>query len=168
MIPSSHLNALRIIYAQLRNTDIHWALTGSLNFALQGVPVEPHDIDIQTDEAGAYAIERIFHGQVVQPVAFRASERMRSHFGVLEIAGVEVEIMDEIQKRLADGTWEEPIKVEQHRRFVMVEDMLLPVLALEYEHQAYLIMGRIEKAMMLREWLDNQSREQEKQSKTPM
>lgn len=167
MIPPSHLNALRIIYTQLRNTDIHWALTGSLNFTLQGVPVEPHDIDIQTDEAGAYALERIFREHVVQPVAFRASEHMRSHFGVMEIAGVEVEIMDEIQKRLADGAWEEPIKVENHRRFVKVEDMLIPVLALEYEHQAYSIMGRIEKARMLREWLDIQSSEQEKQSETP-
>lgn len=153
MIPPSHLNALRIIYEQLRNTDIHWALTGSLNFALQGVPVEPRDIDIQTDEAGSYAIERLFREHVVRPVAFRASERMRSHFGVLEIAGVEVEIMDEIQKRLADGTWEEPIRVEQHRRFVKVDDMLIPVLALEYEYQAYSIMGRSEKARMLQEWL---------------
>jgi hypothetical protein len=162
MIPPSHLNALRVIYHHLQNTDIHWALTGSFSFALQGVPVEPHDIDVQTDEAGAYAIERLFREHVVQPVAYWASEHMRSHFGVLEIAGVTVEIMGEIQKRLADGTWEEPVNVEQYRRFVNIENMQVPVLSLEYEYQAYSIMGRLEKARLLREWLDSQSHRQER------
>jgi hypothetical protein len=168
MISSSHLSALRIIYERLRNTDIHWAVTGSLNFVLQGIPVEPHDIDIQTDEAGAYAIERIFREQVVRPVEYRASATMRSHFGVLEIADSKVEIMGAIQKHLADGTWEKPINVEQYRRFVNVENILIPVLTLEYEYQAYLIMGRIEKARMLREWLDSQSHRQEHSGDSPV
>ena len=39
---------------------INWAVTGSLRLALQGVPIEVHDIVIQTDKDGAYAIERCF------------------------------------------------------------------------------------------------------------
>ena len=34
--------------------DVCWGLTGSTSFALQGMDYEPHDIDIQTDEATAY------------------------------------------------------------------------------------------------------------------
>lgn len=29
--------------------DFAWALTGSLSFALRGVPLEPDDVDVQTD-----------------------------------------------------------------------------------------------------------------------
>jgi hypothetical protein len=167
MIPPSHLNALRVIYHHLQNTDIHWALTGSFSFALQGVPVEPHDIDLQTDRDGAYAIERLFHEHVVRSVAYWATPAMRSHFGFMEIAGVKVEIMGAIQKHLADGTWEEPVNVEQYRRFVNVENMQIPVLSLEYEYQAYTIIGRLEKARLLREWLNHQGGKQEKCGDTP-
>jgi len=37
------------LYERLGDSDVNWAVTGSLGFALQGVPVEPHHIDIQTD-----------------------------------------------------------------------------------------------------------------------
>ncbi|MCW5852548.1 MAG: hypothetical protein KIT87_20910, partial [Anaerolineae bacterium] len=64
-----------------------WAVTGSVGMALQGIPVEPHDIDLQTDAAGAYEIQRRLAEYSVQPVAFLAGERMRSHFGRLVIEG---------------------------------------------------------------------------------
>ena len=66
MIDSVYLNVLRQIHARLSNTDVNWVVTGSLGFALQGVPVQPHDIDIQTDKAGAYEIERLFSDVVIQ------------------------------------------------------------------------------------------------------
>ena len=60
MIDPVYLNVLRQIHARLSNTDVNWVVTGSLGFALQGVPVQPNDIDIQTDKVGAYEIERRF------------------------------------------------------------------------------------------------------------
>ncbi|MFC6233223.1 nucleotidyltransferase domain-containing protein, partial [Paenibacillus allorhizosphaerae] len=48
---------LELIYERLSMTQINWALTGSTSFALQGLPYEPGDIDIQTDQQGAYEIE---------------------------------------------------------------------------------------------------------------
>jgi hypothetical protein len=121
--------------------------------ALQGIPVEVHDIDIQTDKDGAYEIENCFAEYVVQPVRYSESERIRSHLGVLEIDGIRVEIMGDIQKHLGNQTWEEPVKVERYRHWVEVGGMLIPVLSLEYEYQAYLKLGRVEKAEMLRSWL---------------
>jgi len=56
----------------------------------------------------------------------------------------------DIQKQLADGTWEEPLDLMQHRQFIAFEHMSIPVLSLEYEYQAYMKLGRIEKARMLR------------------
>jgi hypothetical protein len=131
-------------------------VTGSFGFVLQGVPAKPNDIDIQTDEAGAYEIERLFSEFVVKKVKFSATEKIRLHFGALEIDGVKVEIMGDIQKRFEDGTWEEPVNFEHHKRFVEVEGMNVPVLALEYEYQAYMKLGRVEKAQMLKQMLEGE------------
>jgi hypothetical protein len=79
---------------RLRDTEIKWAVTGSLGFALQGLVLEVGDIDLQTDESGAYAM------------AARCAE------------------------------W------------------VIPVLALEYEYESYVQMGRLQKAQMLRDWLE--------------
>lgn len=153
MVDQAYLAVLHIMYARLTNSTVNWALTGSLSFALQGVPVEPHDIDLQTDAAGAYAIERLFAEYVKRRVAFSSAERIRSHFGALEIDGIKVEIMGDIQKRLPDGSWEPPMDIALHRRLIDVDDMRVPVLSLEYEHQAYLMLGRTERAELLKNYL---------------
>ncbi len=155
MIDLVYLNVLHQIHARLFNTDVNWVITGSLGFALQGVPVQPNDIDLQTDEAGAYEIEHRFSDVVIRKVQFSATERIRSHFGALQIDGVEVEIMGDIQKRGADGVWEEVVDPAHYRQMVEIEGLLVPVLSLEYEYQAYLRFGRVEQAKMLRRWLDS-------------
>jgi hypothetical protein len=154
VIAPAFLYALRIIIARLGEPSIDWALTGSLAFALQGVPVEPHDIDLQTDEAGAYAIERQLAAFCIRAVTFSAAEHIRSHFGALLIEGIKVEIMGALQKRLPDGSWEAPVDVRRYRHYVEVEGLRVPVLALEYEYQAYLTMGRHERAALLKQAIE--------------
>jgi hypothetical protein len=158
MVSGPHLNVLRQIIARLDRWEagenrVNWALTGSLSFALQGLPVEPHDIDLQTDRAGAYAVERCFAEAVIRPVAFSAAANIRSHFGALCIDGITVEIMGDIEKRLPDGSWEGPVDLARHRRFVDVEGLRVPVLSLAYERDAYLKLGRVERAALLAEWI---------------
>ena len=160
MIDPVYLNVLRQLYTRLSNTDVSWVVTGSLGFALQveaaksrsigGVPVQPNDIDIQTNKAGAYEIENLFSDVVIRKVKFSTTERIRSHFGALQIDGIEVEIMGDIQKRGANRVWDEAVDLAHYRRMVEIDELLVPVLSLEYEYQAYLKLGRVEKAKMLR------------------
>ncbi|MEW5759751.1 MAG: hypothetical protein AB1779_03175 [Candidatus Thermoplasmatota archaeon] len=153
MIDPRYFEVLRKIYARLSNTNVNWVVTGSLGFALQGMPVKPNDIDIQTDKRGAYEIERHFSDFVTKKVEFSFTERICSHFGELMIDGIKVEIMGDIQKRLEDGSWENHVDLVQHKRVIEIEGMQVPVLSLEYEYQAYLKLGRIGKAEMLMKWL---------------
>lgn len=153
MISNQHFRVLKTIVFYLKDHPIHWAVTGSLGMALQGMSLDVHDIDLQTDRDGAFEIEHILSRYVVNAVCFCESERIRSYLGMLEIDGIQVEIMGDIQKRLEDQTWEEPVKVDLHRQWVEVEGMQVPVLSLTYEYQAYLRMGRIEKAEMIKDWL---------------
>jgi hypothetical protein len=152
MIPTRHEAALRIITSRLEDCPQPWVITGSLGMALQGVPLDVNDIDIQTDQAGAYEIERCLIVYVVQPVRYLASERIRSYLGQLDVDGVKVEIMGAIQKKLDDQGWEDPVEVERYRHWIALDGMRVPVLSLEYEQQAYLRLGRIEKAELLGKW----------------
>lgn len=153
MIEAQYFNVLRKIHFRLVDNQANWVITGSLGMALQGVDVEIHDIDIQTNKDGAYEIEKCFREYQVKPVHYSISEQIRSHIGMLEIDGIKVEIMGDIQKLLDDHTWEEPVKVEDHRCWIEINGIPIPVLSLEYEYQAYLKLGRIEKAETLRKWL---------------
>ncbi len=154
-IDPTYLNILRQIYTRLKDSSINWVVTGSLGFALQNVTVTPQDIDLQTNEAGAYEIERLLSEHITRNVAFSSAENIRSHFGALTIDGIKVEIMGDISKRLEDSTWERPVDLERYKQFVEVEGMQVPVLSLEYEYQAYLKLGRLEKAQMLRKVLQD-------------
>ena len=145
------------MHARLADRSIHWAITGSLAFALQGFAGEVHDIDLQSDREGAYQVERLCSEFVVRPVQYAASARVRSYFGALDLAGVQVEIMGALQKRLPDGTWEAPVDVEQHKIWVAFAGMRLPVLSLAYEAQAYRLLGRLDKAESLLAWLRRRS-----------
>jgi len=102
---------------------------------------------------GADAIERIFADRVTRPVSLLAGPKIHSHLGALNIDGVEVEIMGDIQKREVDESWDGPPDLSRYKRFVEVDGMRIPVLSLEYEEQAYRKMGRVEKADMIRNWL---------------
>jgi len=153
MINSRFTKVLRKLHNNLNTDEINWAVTGSLGFALQGMAVDAHDIDIQTDKSGAYEIERRFSPHMVRNVEFSSSEKIRSYFGELSIDNIKVEIMGDIQKRLPDGTWEHPIDICDNRCFIEYDGLSIPVISLEYECEAYDRLGRTEKAEQVRKYL---------------
>lgn len=150
----THLKVLEKLYVRLKDRDIDWVVTGSLGLWLRGLDTEVNDIDIQTDRLGAYQIERIFSEFTLKPVAFSSAEKIQSHLGALKIDGIKVEIMGDIQKRDAEGRWDSPVDLREYREYVEIEGMQIPVLSLAYEYEAYLRLGRVEKAEMLRKWLN--------------
>ena len=154
-LPASFLPVLHQLHAALHKQDILWAITGSTSFALRSLPFTPKDIDLQTDKDGAYALEAVLRDFVVQPVTFSATDHIRSHFGKLLVDSVPVEIMGDMQK-FVDGRWQPPPDLAQQREFVQFAGLELPVLALAYEREAYEKMGRLETAVILQQWLQNQ------------
>ncbi|MDH7490384.1 MAG: hypothetical protein QHH80_12880 [Anaerolineae bacterium] len=151
-----HLSVLRMLYDVLEGAGVNWAVTGSLGLALQGVPLEPHDVDVQTDEAGAYRIAALFADRVVRPVTFSAKAGMRSHFGALDIDGLTVEVMGDVQHQRADGSWEPPPDLWRIRRWVDIAGIRVPVLSLEHERDAYAKMGRTERVALISRALEAQ------------
>lgn len=153
MIDSHYLNVLRKICTDLLDCRCPWVITGSLGMALQGMVIAVNDIDIQTDRDGAFEIESRLSATIAEPVRYLVSARIRSYLGRLEMDGIQVEIMGDIAKRLDDRTWEAPIQVAQHRRWLAMDGLQIPVLSLIYEYEAYLKLGRMGKADMIRQFL---------------
>jgi hypothetical protein len=154
-VPQPLLAVLRLIADQLRGTPITWAVTGSCSLALQGVPVAVHDIDLRTTAKDAYALEAIFRLHHKRPVSFASTGTVQSHFGALEINGIQVEIIGDMQHRLPDGTWEPLVDMNRFKVWVAVEKIDLPVMSLPFLYQAYQLLGRADKVALLKSWLEH-------------
>lgn len=148
-LPPSFLPPLRRIYQHLQGADIRWAITGSVSMVLQGMALEPNDIDLQADSDGAYVIQDALLEYITQPIYWRESAQVRSHFGALEIDGVKVEVMGDVEKRLPNGLWTPPPDLTTVITHVTYADMRLPVIDLQYEYEAYRLMGREAKAQAI-------------------
>lgn len=136
-----------------RLAGINWALTGSVAHRLQGADVECHDIDIQTDEPGAYTAGEALGEYVVEPVRFRRSLNITSHFGRFRFddLDVDVEVMGAVDRRLVEGSWSGPTDPSDHLIEVVMGDVRVPVMSLVYEADVYETLGRLSRARLLRE-----------------
>ena len=153
MIPAEHGRVLLQMCNRLEQEDILWAVTGSTSFALQGMELPVHDIDIQTDAEGAYLFEQKLSEFVEVPVHFCGNEKIRSHFGKFLWNNIEIEVMGAVQKPQQDGTWGSPTDLLQWRRYVSFAGQRIPVLDLEYEIEAYRRIGRVERAEQMSRFL---------------
>jgi hypothetical protein len=152
-VPQPLLAVLRTIAHQLHGTPIIWAVTGSCSLALQGIPVAMHDIDLRTTAHDAYALESLFQPYQKRSVSFASTGTVQSHFGALDINGVQVEIIGDMQHRLADGTWEPIVDMNRFKVWVALDDIEVPVMSLPFLYQAYQLLGRADKVELLKYWL---------------
>jgi hypothetical protein len=153
-VPQPLRDVLRLIASQLHGTSINWAVTASCSLALQGVQVAVHDIDVRTTAQDAYALESVFRPYQKRRVTFASTGIVQSHFGALEINGVEVEIIGDMQHRLADGTWEPIVDINRFKVWVALDDIQLPVMSLPYLYEGYQLLGRTDKIEVLKRWFE--------------
>jgi hypothetical protein len=154
VIEERFAGALTELYLGLKDSGVSWVVTASLNLALHGLPVEVHDIDVLTDEAGAYEIERRLAQHSVRAVCWRASDRIRSHFGALCLGGVAIDIMGDVETYDEVTGWQPTPEVASNSEIIELRGQPIPVRTLEAEHAAYVRLGRAEKAELVQRWLE--------------
>ena len=152
-LPPGFLTVIETICTTLRPHNILWALTGSASFALQGMELPVRYIDLQTDAAGAYAIEEVLAEFVAQPVSYSSTGRIRSHYGGLHLNGIQVEIIGDVEHLQANGSWSTPPDIEAARHWISRGDLKVPVMSLAHEALAYERMGRLARAAEIRHFL---------------
>jgi hypothetical protein len=151
-LPEGHAKALHLLMTHIPDR-LDWVLTGSAGLRLQGVNVPVHDLDIQSYPAGIDEIARILANCVRETPRWKESLQIRSHYGLLDIAGVQVELMGNIQHHMPDGGWSPVADIPSLQHWLAWQGRQVPVLDLAYEAQAYEEMGRAEKAAQIREVL---------------
>ena len=155
-LPEPHTSALLTLLQRVPPDEVTWVLTGSAGLRLRGVDVPVHDLDVQSNPAGVDEIVRRLPEAVrIQPT-WSAGARIRSYYGTMELDGLKVELMGNIQRLMPDGSWSQVIDLIAFRSWVSWQNLRVPVLDLAYEAQAYEELGRTEKAVAIRAVLQAQ------------
>jgi predicted nucleotidyltransferase len=152
------IEALRVICQTLSGQDIRWALIGSTGLALQGVNIQPEDIDILTDKKGAFSINELLQEYQVSPVAFSRSELFESYFGVFKINDVKIEIMGDLREHI-DDQWISVSERLDSAKIIEIEGIRISVSPLEEQLIAYETLGREKdriRIKKIRETLENE------------
>jgi hypothetical protein len=130
------MQTLKLLCKSLETCDVRWVLAGSLSLALQGVNVEPHDIDLLTDRQGAFRINAMLKKYEKKKVDYSETEKVSSFLGVFEIQGVKVEVMGDYRER--QGTkWVSLSKRLAKPKIIEVDGMRIPVSPLEDQLVSY-------------------------------
>jgi hypothetical protein len=152
-LPPAHTQALKRLMERIPPDRFCWVLTGSAGLRLQGVDLEVHDLDLQTDEASIYVIEQRLSSFMQVPVHLWQSPNMESLAGKAVIEGIQVELLANLLHKRPDDSL---VSFTDFSRRVWVEwdGLQVPVFPLEDEARAYEAMGRAHKAALIRETIE--------------
>jgi len=140
-LDSRIIEALQVVVQRLESTDIKWVLAGSVSLALQGVKVEPGDIDILTDREGAYGTADLLKKHETKPMKFRSYKWSRSYFGEFEIKGVKIEVMGDLEEKIG-GKWVSLSGRLVSPKLVKIDRIEMPVSSLEEQLRSYRLSSR--------------------------
>jgi ubiquinone/menaquinone biosynthesis C-methylase UbiE len=141
LLPELIRAALARLVPILNATGSPWVLGGSCSLALHGVTVEPHDIDISTDQAGAYRIGETLRkvAEEKQAVRWGESAYIRSHHGLYQMGDVSVDVIGAAELREGDDWMPARLPSEWETDAVPIPgtDLAVAAFTLEYERVAY-------------------------------
>jgi len=149
--------ALLALHGSLKGRAVRWAVMGSLSHALQGLKIQPNDIDITTTRRGAHKIEQLLEPHVTRPVTYSQADRVRSHLGELTLHGVKVQIIGDMETSTDNRTWT-PLPNDHPHPHIKVAGASIPVRTLEQETQTYTRLGRTERAEKLRALIERHAK----------
>ncbi|NHI89793.1 MAG: hypothetical protein EAX87_09735 [Candidatus Thorarchaeota archaeon] len=114
---------------------------GSASLALQGVDITPNDIDILTDEYGAFKIGVLLKEFEIKPVSFSQTDLFESFYGIYDIEGTKVDVMGDFRVRL-EGTWVSLSDRLESPSLVQINAMNIPVSSMHDQLLFYEKLGR--------------------------
>jgi hypothetical protein len=117
--------------------------------------IEPNDLDVETDAAGAYEIQRRCQDFVTRNVQFVVSERMQSHSGALRIGVSTLTLW--VRSRFVSLTVPGAHPSTFLRWCAGSDDVEIPVVSPEYVATAYRLLGKLDKAALVESWLKEHS-----------
>lgn len=126
---------------------VRWALAGSTASALQGLPLNPHDIDILTDVRGAKLLSSRLKEFALSPLKKVEGEHFSSFLAQFKVEGVRVEIIGNLRVRGERGFLR--FNFWPHVRELPFAGEKIQVVPLEWQFVVNFIAGRMEKAELI-------------------
>lgn len=132
---------IKLLAERFSNKNISWAIIGSANLSLQGVEVNPLDIDIITDFAGFNTIVDLMQKNVDGLAEYVESGKIASYYVKLCINNIYIDVFSNI-KNMIDGQyldihfdWQENVIIFNLSGFKV------PVMSLIFERKVYKMIG---------------------------
>jgi len=148
-------DAIRTIFSRLDGSGILWCLAGSVNMQLQGIQVEPHDLDVVIQHKDLEKIRAIFSDYSASSV-----RELKTLSGNL---AWEVEAyVNDVKVQFFGGN-EDDIYVGKliagMTIKVSIDELKVSCLTLEAEMKSYLETNREHKAKIIKDFLSTRSKE---------
>ncbi len=138
---------IQVIYElckKFSNTEEPWAITGGANHYLRGMTNDINDIDIITTKKGGEVIAKILKDHTYQDYDLKSSSTIKSHFGIFEYKGFQIEIMGD-PVNLINNDWEKNERWVNKLEHVMCNGYCFPLTKVEYEIYIYGELGNLKK-----------------------
>jgi hypothetical protein len=149
MLNNNSINILTTISELFCRYDIRWRLTGSSNLCLQNIPVVPKDIDILVFSEDATKVQSVLASYCKEPLQYRESSQFRSFFGKFAINDIDIEIMSNVEI-MKNGKWHIITALNSEPILIKIGDLSIPCVSLKDEYKGYVLMGRVEKAELIK------------------
>ena len=148
-------DAIRTIFSRLDGSGILWCLAGSVNMQLQGIQVEPHDLDVVIQHKDLEKIRAIFSDYSASSV-----RELKTLSGNL---AWEVEAyVNDVKVQFFGGN-EDDIYVGKliagMTIKVSIDELKVSCLTLEAEMKSYLETNREHKAKIIKDFLSTRNKE---------
>ena len=150
MINKEFKEVIKIVSKKMEQNGIKWALIGSTNMALQGMDVNPRDIDLVVKLSDLKKMKSIFSNYRLSEIKELKPFTGESVWDIkIRINNIEIEILGEkdngeyVRKLLANRI----VKIR-------LDEIEIPCFALEAESQTYAETNKKHKADMINNFLE--------------
>ena len=158
LIEQRFIDALLDLHKTLDGLQIEWAIGGDLGEALFGVQVDPNCIELITNKEGAYSLHDAISSYYPSEIEYKTTKLSRdaswgnetfpvytrSHFFCFRVKGVDVKIYGDLQYRISDWEWGDPLEFEP--QFIYITGYKTAILPLKLKYELHNGLGWTDKA----------------------
>jgi predicted nucleotidyltransferase len=141
LINQTITNVLKKISQMLQGHDVEWLVVGTASLAVQGVNLQPGDIDIITTKDDVFKIAEILKQYETKQVEFGRTPLFESYMGVYEIDGIKVEIMGDLREKRGNE-WVSLTERLMSPIIIEIDGTPIPVSSLKDQIVSYEKLGR--------------------------
>jgi hypothetical protein len=147
MISEENVSALKILHDKL--IDLDWRLIGSANLTLQGIDIIAKDIDIMVKVDNVQVVQTLLQQYCTKRIEYSKTGNFASYYGQFNINDVKIDVIAGLVL-IKNGVQTTKDIFAKNPTIIDVEGMAIPCANLNTEYEAYIDLGRYDKAQLIK------------------